>query len=72
LREGGIARGLLVAGAVQPAEPAIFVGIGPQRFITLPKLSDIALPAPFFGDFADFLFELWAERELLLATVRVE
>ena len=47
-----------VARAIQPAEPAVFVRTGPQRFIALPKFSYVAVRAPILGDFNGAFFEM--------------
>ena len=46
LREGMIALELIGADAVEPAEPAILVGAGPQRFVAPPEPADIIRAAP--------------------------
>ena len=43
LGKGLIALDLIGVDAVEPAEPAILVGAGPQRFVALPKTADIAV-----------------------------
>ena len=53
--------------AVEPAEPAIFVGIRPQRFIALPKLADIAAACAILRrPRSTFLSSCWPSSELLL------
>ena len=72
LGKSRIARDLCVIDAVEPAEPAIFVGAGPQRLVAPPELADIAVDAPVFGDGICFFLERVAQRQLLLVDLLVE
>ena len=53
-------------GARQPAQPFVFIGTCPDRFIALPQSADGAGGAPFFGGGGDRLRHAAAERQCLL------
>ena len=51
--------------AVQPAQPFVLVGAGPDRFVVLPEPADFRRGAPVFGRLLDRLADIAAERQRL-------
>ena len=50
---------------VEPAQPLVFVGSGPHRFIVLPEPADFRRGSPLFGSLLHRLADIAAEAERL-------
>ena len=65
VREVLVIRDIGRAGAVQPAQPFVFVGPRPDRFVALPEPSDLAGRAPFLSARFNRLGQAPSDRQLL-------